>query len=324
MKITERHKIDTNALVINQLLLKIKELIGRYKTKIFEIGDIKNLRDSFYRSKIRKNQSPNHFLPPTIYTSKFSLPSSHRQHITYLNSYPQTKDHLIKSTIRTIFSELRNIKRSLSKSAKDIEIIFKEQKEKFTYYSIELCQREEYLKTLVNDKFIQMLIAENREEEFENLIYEIEEDKDNKVYQMTDFLNYLKNFSFVSDENTQDEFISLNEEPLEFESSLHEDQWVKPKDTYKPPNDIDELVKYIVTDEKKGSKKKKKKNKKSNNSNNIGIVSKEEDEYDEIVEQFKEEINKISSYSYNTQKIKISYSQDWLNKINNFDNLNIS
>ena len=52
--------------------------------------------------------------------------------------------------------------------------------------------------------------------------------------------------------------------------------------------------------------------------------SKEEDEYDEIVEQFKEEINKISSYSYNTQKIKISYSQDWLNKITIFDNLNIS
>ena len=50
-----------------------------------------------------------------------------------------------------------------------------------------------------------MLISENREEEFENLIYEIEEDRDNKVYQMTDFLNYLKNFSFVSDENTQDD-----------------------------------------------------------------------------------------------------------------------
>ena len=113
-------------------------------------------------------------------------------------------------------------------------------------------------------------------------------------------------------------------ETLEFESNFNEGDWMKQKSTYKPPNDIDELVKYIVTDEKKGSKKKKKKNKKSNNSNNIGIVSKEEDEYDEIVEQFKEEINKISSYSYNTQKIKISYSQDWLNKINNFDNLNIS
>ena len=117
---------------------------------------------------------------------------------------------MVKSTIRTIFCELRNIKRSLNKSAKDIEIIFKEQKDKFTYYSIELCQREEYLNTLVNDKFIQMLISENREEEFENLIYEIEEDRDNKVYQMADFLNYLKNFSFVIDENNiSDEFISL-------------------------------------------------------------------------------------------------------------------
>ena len=210
MKITNRYKIDMSALVINQLLSKIKDLIGRYKTKIFEIGDIKNLRETFYRSKIRKNHSPNHFLPPTIYTSKFSLPSSHRQHITYLNSYPQTKEHLVKSTIRTIFCELRNIKRSLNKSAKDIEIIFKEQKDKFTYYSIELCQREEYLNTLVNDKFIQMLISENREEEFENLIYEIEEDRDNTVYHITDFLNYLKNFSFVIDENNiSDEFISL-------------------------------------------------------------------------------------------------------------------
>ena len=76
------------------------------------------------------------------------------------------------------------------------------------------------------------------------------------------------------------------------------------KSTYKPPNDIDELVKYIVTNEKKGSKKKKKKNKKNNNSNNIGIVSKEEDECDEIVEHFKEEINKISSYSKKHKKLK--------------------
>ena len=76
---------------------------------------------------------------------------------------------------------------------------------------------------------------------------------------------------------------------------------MKQKSTYKPPNDIDELVKYI---EKKGSKKKKKKNKKSNNSTNIGIISKEEDECDEIVEHFKEEINKISSYSKQHKKLK--------------------
>ena len=320
------------------MLSKIHELIGRYRTKIFEIGDIKNLRDSFYRSKIKKTKSPTHFLPPKIYTSKFDLPSSNRQHISYLNSFPQTKDHLNKSTIRTIFSELRNIKRSLIKSAKDIEEIFKYPKARFSSFSIDLCQREEYLTTLVNDKFIQLLISENREEEFDILIAEIEEDRKKNITQMSDFLNYLQNCS-ISDEDTNsmkeidDDILSLNEDNLKFANQFPEERWTKmnlqpkqrpkQKAVFKLPSDIDELVKFIVTDEKKSSKKKKKKGKKNNGTvtNNISTINPIREKSttsskDIEIENFKESINKISTYSYNTQKYKTSFSQEWLNKLN--------
>ena len=68
-------------------------------------------------------------------------------------------------------------------SAKDIEIIFKEQKDKFTYYSIELCQREEYLNKFLTKE--------------EHKVYEIFLSSNN--FNMEDFIDYLNRLIELND-----------------------------------------------------------------------------------------------------------------------------
>lgn len=74
---------------------------------------------------------------------------------------------------------------------------------------------------------------------------------------------------------------------------------------------------------RKVQKKKKKKGKKNNGTvtNNISTINPIREKTitsskDIEIENFKESINKISTYSYNTQKYKTSFSQEWLNKLN--------
>ena len=96
------------------------------------------------------------------------------------------------------------------------------------------------------------------------------------------------------------------------------------------PSDIDDLVKYIVNDDKTETQnKKKKKNKKKNRRNKTEIRKeikeetinqedkKEKEENDEIKE-IKDNIIKNSINRYNIHKIKFKYRPKWLKKISNY------
>ena len=95
------------------------------------------------------------------------------------------------------------------------------------------------------------------------------------------------------------------------------------------PNDIDDLVKYIVNDDKNentGKKKKKNKKKKKKNKNEIKEDKKEEvddnkeKEKSDEIEEIKENLSKNSINRYKIHKIKFKYRPKWINKITKIKN----
>ena len=99
------------------------------------------------------------------------------------------------------------------------------------------------------------------------------------------------------------------------------------------PSDIDDLVKYIVNDDKKDTqikkkkknkKKTKKKNKTENETNkdkeetNINIEGKKEKENDDEDEELKQNLISNSINRFNIHKIKFKYRPQWLEKISKY------
>ena len=89
------------------------------------------------------------------------------------------------------------------------------------------------------------------------------------------------------------------------------------------PNDLDDLVKYIVNDDKTETQKKKKKNKKKKKKKSeVKEDKKEEQDKGDIkkddrdeVEETKKDLAKNSINRYKIHKIKFKYRPKWLNKI---------
>ena len=91
------------------------------------------------------------------------------------------------------------------------------------------------------------------------------------------------------------------------------------------PNDIDDLVKYIVNDDKtetQNKKKKRNKKRKKKNKNEIKEDKKEEKEEDnkninikDDIKDIKEDLVKNSINRYKIHKIKFKYKPKWINKI---------
>ena len=91
------------------------------------------------------------------------------------------------------------------------------------------------------------------------------------------------------------------------------------------PNDIDDLVKYIVNDDKtetQNKKKKRNKKRKKKNKNEIKEDKKEEKEEDikninikDDIKDIKEDFVKNSINRYKIHKIKFKYKPKWINKI---------
>ena len=91
------------------------------------------------------------------------------------------------------------------------------------------------------------------------------------------------------------------------------------------PNDIDDLVKYILNDDKtetQNKKKKRNKKRKKKNKNEIKEDKKDENEEDIKEKEQKDEIDKIkedllqnSINRFKIHKIKFKFRPKWLNKI---------
>lgn len=180
-----------NIFIMKTLLLKIKELIQRYKDKIYETIELSNIKDIMYP----RTKSLDHFTSKRLIT-RYSMKAYNNKQCLRLHSFTKNtykNESCDKSAVQTVFTKLVNVKIVLIKASKDIEEIFKYAKSEFSNFSIEQCQREEYLNVIVKDDFIQFLIQHNRSNELMPLIEEIEEDKALNIQQMTIFTETLNN-----------------------------------------------------------------------------------------------------------------------------------
>ena len=134
-KYLKRENLKTNLLVLRSLGNKIKELVGKYKSNV-----------------------------ATNSNSNGSLNNSYLEDENFLknNLILNPQDELSgKGISHILLRELINIKRTLKISSKEIEGIFryplnilKDENGKKIKFSVELMQREEFCKILLNDELI--------------------------------------------------------------------------------------------------------------------------------------------------------------------------
>lgn len=177
--------------MIQILITKIEELIGRYREKIFAIKDVQKLKDKCEVYYLQRTKSyPSLELGLSLnkkQSSPFKLTSIplSLSNLMRTNSYPKSVNIIEQQTQRIIFKELRNIKRSLHDSARDIECLFKSHIIHFPNLRIEQYQREKYIHILVNDPFLNYLLNSNKDSKLIDIINEITEDKNIKQTTLT-------------------------------------------------------------------------------------------------------------------------------------------
>ena len=328
-KYLKRENLKTNLLVLKSLGNKIKELIGKYKEKVYEIEELKTLHNALQRQIFKNNNS----LESNVATNSNSNGSYNNSYIEEensgknnleLNSHDEINE---KGIPHILLRELINIKRTLKISSKEIEGIFKyplnilkDENGKKIKFSIELMQREEFCKTLLNDEIISTLLAQIKDMfrnckniEMKKWIAELDENYDHKD-EMTRFVEYIndrlsiknKNNNTNENNNYLDElnynkeknanmFEQINNEEIlkkEIEELNKKIKRKKNKKTEKLDKqeeqidelkfkDIDEILNYINDDT--DSKKGKKKNKKTKKNKNKKL--KEEEKENQVKEE---------------------------------------
>ena len=316
-KYLKRENLKTNLLVLKSLSKKIKELIGKYKEKIFEIEEIKEIRTALQRQIlneqiIRCNNSLESNVA-TNYNSNESYNSGlDEENFIKNNLVLKPEDEINKKGVTYILlRELLNIKRTLKVSSKEIEGIFKyplnilkNEEGKKIKFSVELMQREEFCKTLLEDDLISALLSQIKDifysiknQKIIKWILELDESYQHKN-EMTKFIKYIDDRIPITNKidnknnesNYLDELDNNEEKIIDSEKKLNklgeeignkkikkkknkknnsqiEEEKEKEKEELKF-KDIDEILNYKNenTEPKKG-KKKCKKGKKNKNKN---------------------------------------------------------
>jgi hypothetical protein len=347
-KFLKRENLKTNLLVLKSLSNKIKELIGKYKEKVFEIEEIKAIKLALQRQILNEQIIRcNNSLESNVATNYNSNES--------FNSYLDEDNLLIKNNLilnpkeeiekkgvtNILLRELINIKRTLKVSSKEIELIFKyplnilkNEEGKKIKFSIELMQREEFCKTLLEDDLISSLLNQIRDifskiknQKITKWILELDESHQHKN-EMTKFIKYIndklqikkENYNKNNESNYLEELKSDEEKigendinniintPVEeinkkikrkknkkIEEEKIEENNEKNELKFK---DIDEILNYINddTDSKKG-KKKGKKAKKNKNKNKEEKENKENNDsnVDELLHNFEKEFENFKN-----------------------------
>ena len=173
--------------IIYFLLTKIRSLINKYREKIFELPNIIEMKEKFFRNSYQKSHSPNtkisenyiDFGIDRIFSTHRSLPKMKKKFDYY-------------TTVKNLFCELKNIKNCLEKTAPIIEKIFEiplSESEKFSIYE---CEKEDYLRVLIHDDFIWNEIIKNKNTQLRDIIKEITEDDNKNIKLMSEKLLYFK------------------------------------------------------------------------------------------------------------------------------------
>ena len=352
-KYLKRENLKTNLLVLRSLGNKIKELVGKYKEKVFEIEELKNLHNALQRQilneQIYRNNNSLESNVATNSNSNGSLNNSYLEDENFLknNLILNPQDELSgKGISHILLRELINIKRTLKISSKEIEGIFryplnilKDENGKKIKFSVELMQREEFCKILLNDELISSLLTQikdifsrSKNPEVTKWLLELDENYEHKN-EMTRFIEYIndklsikKNNENKNDNSNYLEELKNKEEINEQNEKIYEkeeeeiNKKIKKKRNKKTENnnkmnnqeekmnelqfkDIDEILNYIndETDSKKGKKKCKKAKKNKNKK-----INKEEE---------KEKENEI-----NKEKNNYCENEDLLNFEKEFQN----
>ena len=352
-KYLKRENLKTNLLVLRSLGNKIKELVGKYKEKVFEIEELKNLHNALQRQilneQIYRNNNSLESNVATNSNSNGSLNNSYLEDENFLknNLILNPQDELSgKGISHILLRELINIKRTLKISSKEIEGIFryplnilKDENGKKIKFSVELMQREEFCKILLNDELISSLLTQikdifsrSKNQEVTKWLLELDENYEHKN-EMTRFIeyindklsikknnenkndnsNYLEELKNKEDINEQNEKI-YEKEVEEINKKIKKKRNKKIENNNKTNNqeekmnelqfkDIDEILNYIndETDSKKGKKKCKKAKKNKNKK-----INKEEEKEKE------NEINKEKN-NYNENEDLLNFEKEFQN-----------
>ena len=356
----KRENLKTNLKVLRTLSNKIKELVGKYKEKVFEIKEIKSIYEIIQRRQllinnqiIHCNNSGESNVATNSNSNSLDYSFNEEDNYNFSNLISNLQDEKPDILLR----ELINIKKTLKISSKEIEQIFryplnllKNENGKKIKFSIELMQREEFCKTLLNDeiistilKHIKEIFCQNNSSNIIKMIEELEENCEHKN-EMTRFVEYINNKleKKKNENNKLDENKNENDEQINdnVNNKNHKEKKGKKRNNNENKNnndekeidfkDIDALLNYINedTDSKKGKKKgkKSKKNKKQNKKEEKEIIQDNNNYYDDITnnlgyefekefENFKKEIEESSINIYNTNKIIPCLSNDFIKNI---------
>ena len=176
--------------IVYYLLMKIRSLIKKYKEKIYELPNIIELQEKLFQKYYSRSYSHNKRISEDYVN--FSIDRSGIGH----SSYPKRRKIFdYYSTVKNLFSELKNIKNCLEKTAPIIEKIFEIPLSEFEKFSLYECEKEDYLKILIHDSFIWNEIAKSRDSKLKIIIEEITEDENMNLTEMTKKLDYFKSLS---------------------------------------------------------------------------------------------------------------------------------
>ena len=231
-KYLKKKNIKTNLLALKCLSNKIKELVGKYKEKVFEIEEIKTIYET---SQMINNQlfHCNNSVGSNVATNSntsYENDSNINDEENYIknSSLLNFQDEIVRKGIfNVLLRELVNIKKTLKISSKEIENIFKyplsllrNKNGKKIRFSFELMQAEEFCKTLLNDEFISALLIHMKRnpsqisiQKINRLLEEVFEDCDHNN-EMTRFENFIneklgitKEFEVNNNENENDNYL---------------------------------------------------------------------------------------------------------------------
>ena len=316
-KYLQRENLNTNLLVLKSLSNKIKELIGKYKEKVFEIEKIKLIRKDLQQRLlneqiIRCNNSLESNVA-TNYNSNESYNSGiDEENFIKKNLVLKREEELNKKGVSFILlRELINIQRTLKVSSKEIEGIFKyplnilkNEDGKKIKFSVELMQREEFCRTILEDDLISNILIQIKEifyrqknQKITKWLIELEESYQHKN-EMTKFTKYINDLlpikSFSEKEN------KMIENNYFDELNIKDEKFV---------GNCDSVIQGEIS-----KKMKRKKNKKGNNKINEKIEDEKETEKEEL--KFKD-IDEILNYindTSDTKKGKKKYKKGKKNK----------
>ena len=342
-KYLKRKNLKTNLLVLKSLCNKIRELVGKYREKVFEIGDIKSIYDSNQskRQLLINNQiiHCNNSIGSNVTTNSNSN--------SYCESYVE-EDNMMKNNLlinvqdeiagkglsNILLKELLNIKKTLEISSKEIECIFKyplnilkDEKGKKIKFSVELMQCEEFCKTILNDEIISALLNQIKGvayqikiQKYIKLIKGLEENCEHKN-EMSRFMEYINDkLDIINEEENQNE---INENENEINDNEIKDNEIE-NNNNNSNNNIEELNENSNNNEEENvfnlnnencNNETSKKNKKKKEKNNEIEINKENDN-----EMYFEDIDELLKYINDDTNLKKGKKKGKKNKKNKKQN----